>query len=189
MSDITLNGDNVSDYIKGYLRKLGTMKLPDLSNDPTQLFETLKRGKVAGGPYPGRSLFECANRVLSDLVVLFAAEQLLRKPPEDLPEFREIVVRLGTNSGHDLEAKLPDGTLLLGECFNVASSFFPTKLADGKKKLRKANATYRVFAFNTDAGSARSARKSGWTYLPIDVRSELNRWSQQLGAQRTDPDR
>ena len=88
------------------------------------LLKALKRGVVGAGPYPAVALFEAANRIMTDLVILHGVRGLLRTG--SFP-FEEYTVELGhKNAGrHDIEA-VADGKTLIGEAFNVARSFFPT---------------------------------------------------------------
>ena len=43
------------------------------------LLESLKRDRVGVGPYPNVTLFEAANRIMSDLVILHGVKWLLEK--------------------------------------------------------------------------------------------------------------
>src|SRR3954464_11896369 len=81
-----LHPDNCDDFIREYLRKISTFEVPELPRDPISLFIELKRGRTKGGPYGEISLLETANRVMSDLIVLFAAKRLLTAPLPRLPK-------------------------------------------------------------------------------------------------------
>src|SRR2546423_11172154 len=98
MPKVHLSKDNLRREIVGYLKAMKTLKIPVLPTEPFALFKELKRGTVSGGPYDGCSIFEVANRVMSDLVVFAAAEQLLHEPPSDVSPapLTEITVLLGT---------------------------------------------------------------------------------------------
>ncbi|MED5618899.1 hypothetical protein [Ideonella sp. BN130291] len=122
------------------------------------LFTALKRDKLVGGPYPGVSLFEAANRIMSDLVILRGVAGLLKE--EHFP-FSSYTVEFGNENknGFDIRATSRN-TTLVGEAFNVAPSFFQVKKRSALRKLRAhgPESTYKVLMFNDDAAST--------TYLP-----------------------
>ena len=140
LADYVESADSVGDSIRG------------LTGIP--LLETLKRGKAQTGPYPKVALFEAANRIMTDLVILRGVKWLLSA--RAFP-FRSYTVEYGheDNNDHDLMAKA-DGRTLIGEAFNVAPSFFGTKKQSALKKLRAstANADFRVILCNDDAVQA-----------------------------------
>jgi hypothetical protein len=115
------------------------------------LFMALKREKLSGGPYPGVSLFEAANRIMSDLVILKGIADLLNN--NRFP-FTSYTVEFGNEdkNGFDIRAS-SDKVSLVGEAFNVAPSFFQAKKGSAIKKLRRdgVNADYRVLMYNSDA--------------------------------------
>lgn len=118
------------------------------------LLESLKREKVRVGPYPNVTLFEAANRIMSDLVILHGVAGLLKS--KTFP-FDEYIVEFGNedNNGFDIRASSPTATLA-GEAFNVAPSFFQGKKRTALKKLREkaGQATYKIIMFNADAPPA-----------------------------------
>jgi hypothetical protein len=170
--------ENVGADVDEYVAKLVGWSVPELPRQPVPFFLALKRGRVTGGPYPGVSVFELANRVMSDLVVLFAARQLLLKPPS---RFKERIVRvqaaLGTTQGLDLEADFESGARLAGECFNVSPSFFNAKHAMARRALRKVDYPHKLIAFNSDAvrdpAPFIDSRRAEFSYLLVDVAGEL----------------
>jgi hypothetical protein len=114
------------------------------------LIEELKRGKSGFGPYPKVSLFESANRIMTDLVILHGVRWLLFKSNFD---FKSYVVEYGNenNNGFDIRAS-GGGRTLIGEAFNVAPSFFQGKKAAMLKKLRiDEKADVKLIMFNHDA--------------------------------------
>ena len=123
-----------------------------------RLLSVLKRDVVGAGPYPNVTLFEAANRIMTDLVMLHGVRWLLK---QEVFPFREYTVEYGhgNEGAHDIMAS-ERGKALIGEVFNVAPSFFPLKKASALKKLRasKINAEYRVILVNHDAVGA--------TYVP-----------------------
>ena len=112
---------------------------------------SLKRECVKDGPYRKVSLFEAANRIMTDLILLYGIRHLLSRT--DLP-YTDYEVQYGTQNdrSHDIEAQAK-GLRLSGEAFNVAQSFFNQKRRASMKKLRaKAHdATHRILLFNADA--------------------------------------
>lgn len=172
---------NINGEISAYLLEVASIRVPTFSQQPLVFFSELKRGNIQGGPYPGHSSMEVANRVLSDLIVFGAAERLLVEPLEKgLFALEEVRVQLGTENAdpHDLAGTLSDGTLLHGECFNVSTSFFMSKLNKTRKKLKSTTETSRkLIAFNSDAVEPEYTTKLTWlTHWRIDVDRLLSRF-------------
>jgi hypothetical protein len=115
-----------------------------------RLLEALKREKVQVGPY-NVTLFEAANRIMTDLVILHGVKCLLETK---VFPFDAYTVEFGNENanGFDIQAS-KNGKLLVGEAFNVAPSFFKTKKASMLKKLRnkRPDADYRIIMVNHDA--------------------------------------
>ena len=82
------------------------------------------------GPYSGISVFEAANRIASDLVIINGVLQLLKDGKE--PVDAVITVRLGNKHVKDRG----DFTInnKEGEAFNVAASFYSGKLSYTNRK-------------------------------------------------------
>jgi hypothetical protein len=123
------------------------------------LFVALKRERLVGGPYPGVSIFEAANRIMSDLVILKGVAWLLSK---SVFPFSSYTVEFGNEHENGFDIRASSGaTSLAGEAFNVAPSFFQSKKYSALKKLRRdgSNATYRILMFNDDAVAASYAPK------------------------------
>ncbi|MFJ2483891.1 hypothetical protein ACIOWE_26900 [Pseudomonas sp. NPDC087598] len=110
----------------------------------------LKRDRLGHGPYPDVSLFEAANRIMSDLVILHGIGALLKGR---LFPFDEYIVEFGNENRNsfDIRAESQSGTLA-GEAFNAASSFFGTKKRAALKKLRSKalEQSFRVIMFNAE---------------------------------------
>jgi hypothetical protein len=172
----TVTEANLQKAIDDYLAKLRTLQTRIEEGSPYDLLLRLKRTPVDGGPYPGVSVFETANRVLSDLVILFGLRRLfsgadiagVRFP------FQTYLIALGTQSGPDLQAE--EGPLSLrGEAFNVASTFYQTKRAQALRRLRTQSPmpTHRIVLFNSDAVSDPSAfpqaTADGIVFIPVEV--------------------
>lgn len=115
------------------------------------LFHSIKREKLNDGPYPNVTLFEAANRIMTDLVILHGVNWLLK---EHMFPFNSYTVEYGNedNNAHDIIAN-KNGSKLTGEAFNVAKSFYQGKKTSMLRKLRKPEnkATYKIILANSDA--------------------------------------
>jgi hypothetical protein len=153
-----LTGENIDEISAEFIESLTEIGESIHGLRGIALFTALKRDKLKGGPYPGVSLFEAANRIMSDLVILRGVAGLIEK--EHFPFF-SYTVEFGNENknGFDIRASSKRATLV-GEAFNVAPSFFQVKKRSALKKLRGhgTESTYKVLMFNEDAASA--------TYLP-----------------------
>jgi len=179
---MTLNTNNIDKEIMQYLSDVRAIKLPLQGKDIVEFIRIAKREPLQSGPYPGVSMFEAFNRILSDLVVLLGVRILLR---EEIPEvgrlpYTEYDVALGIEDGNDIKAfyKEPPSSRLCGEAFNVSRGYFPTKMRHARKKLmRSTDAIHCVILFNTDAVSDLSRYRNVADrtpfYLPIDVAKEI----------------
>lgn len=115
------------------------------------LLESLKRVKVNVGPYPDVTLFEAANRIMTDLVIYNGVKWLL---DNEIFPFASYTVEFGNEDGNGFDLRADsDCACLVGEAFNVAPSFFQGKKSLMLKKLQKdgASATYHVIMVNHDA--------------------------------------
>ncbi|MGC7837667.1 hypothetical protein ACPZMI_04265 [Pseudomonas wayambapalatensis] len=155
----TLNAANIQALKQEFENSLACIGASIQGQSGVQLLTSIKRVKVGTGPYPDVTLFEAANRIMSDLVILNGVAGLLR---EATFPFTEYTVEFGNEdkNGYDIRASSPTETLI-GEAFNVAPSFFQGKKATALQKLRKAStpARYRILMFNADARPARYAAK------------------------------
>lgn len=147
----SLNRKNIDTAIREYMSSIADIGdiLSNLKGVP--LFQCLKRDQVGKGPYPHVTLFEAANRIMTDLVILKGVKWLLCNRP--FP-FDEYLVEYGNedNNDHDIIAN-QKGKKLAGEAFNVAPSFFQGKKSSMLKKLRTSGsiADFKLIIANTDA--------------------------------------
>nr|WP_298134279.1 hypothetical protein [uncultured Pseudoxanthomonas sp.] len=115
------------------------------------LLTSLKREKLDHGPYKDVTLFEAANRIMSDLVILKGVRWLLSN---NVFPFTSYDVEFGNENrnGFDIRAE-QDGRRLVGEAFNVAPSFYPVKRRHAAKKLERdgKDADIRIILVNKDA--------------------------------------
>jgi hypothetical protein len=163
--------DSVDAMIVRYLdlvKEVGTT-LRDASG--LQLLQHLKRTRVQAGPYPEVSIFEAANRIMSDLVILYGVKWVLETSA--FP-FDSYTVEFGNedNNGFDIRAT-KDDKVLIGEACNVAPSFFPVKKSSMLRKLRATveRVDYKLLVFNRDAVSAGYVPqpRSAEFFLCVDV--------------------
>jgi hypothetical protein len=146
-----LTGQNVDAQITAYLSTIADLgaSLGELRG--IALLEALKRSAVKSGPYPHVTLFEAANRIMTDLVLLYGVRWLLHSK---VFPFNSYTVEYGheDNNGFDITAET-DGLRLVGEAFNVAPSFFQGKKSAMLKKLRNKGigAAHSLLLFNHDA--------------------------------------
>lgn len=147
----TLTIENVDKITKGYTCTIDGLGSSIAGKSGLRLLEALKREKLETGPYPGVTLFEAANRIMHDLVILYGVEWLLKNR---IFPFNSYTVEFGieNTNGFGIIAGV-DGKTLVGEAFNVAPAFFQPKKLSMLKKLRREgkNADYRIIMFNHDA--------------------------------------
>ncbi len=107
---------------------------PPQSGQSLEMIRYFKR-KIEGenisiGPYTGITVFEAANRIASDLVIINVVLQLIETKKE--PKDSKITIRLGNRHDKgkgDFTINGKDG-----EAFNVAVSFYKVKLMTTNKK-------------------------------------------------------
>jgi len=184
---IRLDKSNIDREIQDYLRKIDSIKIPERQEKTLEHLLSLKRGKIANGPYPDVSIFEASNRIFSDIVILFGIRELLLNPNQGkiVFPFTEYNALLGNENGFDIEADKGD-LKLVGEAFNVARSFFPDKKRKMKAKLEKETGyDYRILIFNTDAvpdpGYYQNISEKSMIYLPVDWEKGVNAFRSRTG--------
>ena len=147
----TISKTNAGQLITRYLALVEEVGNPVGNYRGLRLLEALKREVVDAGPYPKVTLFEAANRIMSDLVILYGVKWLL---DNSVFPFETYTVEYGNEdkNGFDICAT-GNGERLIGEAFNVAPSFFQIKKTSMLKKLRQpdASADYKIIMFNHDA--------------------------------------
>jgi hypothetical protein len=162
--DCKLSASNIDPEIKAFTRSIEHLGSSIRDMQGLRLLEALKRDKVSEGPYPHVTLFEAANRIMTDLVILYGVRWLLKN--NEFP-FSCYEVEFGNENknGFDIQAK-ENGRSLVGEVFNVAPSFFQGKKSSMLKKLRgkRNEADFTILMFNQDA--------IGKNYKPKQVEGE-----------------
>ena len=146
-----LHSENIQDQIKRYLALIENIAAPAGSPKGLALFAALKRQEVGAGPYPNVTLFEAANRIMTDLVLLYGVRWLLEAKCFPFTKYA-VEYGHGNKSAFDVIAEA-NGGRLIGEAFNVAPSFFQTKKTAMLKKLRAKgrSATHTLILCNADA--------------------------------------
>lgn len=172
MRQNTLTKNNVDQSLAEYIQSIEDVGRTVTRLRGLRLINELKRGKAGFGPYPAVSIFESANRIMTDLVILRGVRWLLAENIFDFPSYR---VEYGNenNNGNDIEAS-NDGRTLIGEAFNVAPSFFQGKKAAMLKKLSIAEkADVKLIMFNHDAvlASYKPTPPAGVNFVFVDVSS------------------
>ena len=155
-----LTSANIDNTIKEYLDLLKTTPINVEAGNVLSFLTKIKREKLKSGPYPDVTLFEAANRIMTDLTILFGVKSLLENKIKEI-NFDLYTVELGNENfnAHDIIAE-GNGKKLIGEAFNVAESFFQTKKTSALKKLRDAKKGQEIIllVYNIDAVKS--------TYLP-----------------------
>ena len=155
---------NIGAALTDYSEAIGTIGDRIKGKLGLQLLQEIKRAPVGTGPYSDVTLFEAANRVMTDLVILNGVKWLLE---ESVFPFSEYRVEYGNedSNAHDLMAENEDDRLV-GEAFNVAPSFFQGKKAAMLRKLRTPDneTKLKLILANADAVSE--------SYMPRLLRNE-----------------
>jgi len=168
-SSNTLTRQNIEETISGYLELIEELGEEASAKRGLELLYAIKRDALPAGPYPGVTLFEAANRILTDLVVLYGVRWLLHEGPF---RFEAFTVEYGHQNNNDFDIQATDGTaLLIGEAFNVAPSFFGVKKSAMLKKLRGSQAQTKLLVFNSDAvlPNYQAKPRLGEHFLIVDV--------------------
>jgi len=150
------------------------------AESPYQLLEKLKRAPIEGnGRYNECSWFEAANRIMTDLVILYGVKYLLDGKHNDKGAdfyFKEYVVELGNKNEnlHDIMAVENDKISLIGEAFNVATSLFNSKKRKSLDKLIKSaeelgNNPIKILIYNSDAGKPEPKENEYHITVKIEV--------------------
>ena len=101
------------------------------AESPLKLFADIKFNKFGVDPIEGTPLnfIEQLNQMFSDLVVLYAVEELLDKYPD-----KQFEVNFGAKAGFDIRST---DNKVVAECFAVTSVDSNGKLREDAKKLMK----------------------------------------------------
>jgi len=166
-----LDKDNIDSAIKKHKSLLEDIPLLVEGSNILDLFAILKRYQMISGPYIGVSLFEAANRIMTDLVILFGIKKILSGEIPNLEIFSKFIVELGNENDnpHDI-VSYSSGKTLIGEAFNVAPSFFNVKKNKSYKKLLKSdqNPDFLILLCNSDSHDM-VKEVGGVTIIKVDI--------------------
>ena len=123
------------------LKTYSRIKQEVVNDSPFELFADIKFNKFGLDPIKGTPLnfIEQLNQMFSDLVVLYAVEELLSKYPDKTFE-----IKLGAQSGIDIQS---DDNKVVAECFAVTSVDSNGKLREDTQKLIKLPADIEKYIF------------------------------------------
>lgn len=170
-----LNILNIDKAIADYLELLKQVPVLVEADNVLSFLTKIKREKVNSGPYPHVTLFEAANRIMTDLTILYGIEELLKGTQFQELKFNSYKVEFGNENYNcfDIEAN-EDGKELVGEAFNVAPSFFQGKKASALKKLRKSGDKNKIILllYNADAVGLKykATKEENVFHLPIKIK-------------------
>ncbi|CAI8842795.1 MULTISPECIES: hypothetical protein [Pseudomonas] len=166
-----LNLENIDSITQWFNQELVSIGQSIVGKNGIPLMLALKRDRLGHGPYPEVSLFEAANRIMSDLVILHGIAALLKG--EHFP-FNEYIVEFGNEdrNGFDIQAFSANANLA-GEAFNVAPSYFTGKKNAALRKLRAkaVDERYKIIMFNTEARSGKAIKPDagGAFQIAVDI--------------------
>jgi len=158
-----LNKENIDNAIETYKSLLNEIPLRIEGSNILELLTKLKRDKINFGPWKNVSIFEAANRIMTDLIILYGIKQILDGTLPHLNLYKEFDVELGNENKnlHDI-VSYSNGKTLIGEAFNVAPSFFNVKKGKSIKKLVGSISPkdHLVILCNSDSHTARVFKTS-----------------------------
>lgn len=147
------NTSNIDSFLQTYEESFAKIGSGIQGLSGRELFIALKRKHLNEGPYPGVTLFEAANRIMSDLVILHGVRSLLTTRRFPFDEYR---VELGHENNNAFDIMANNGTEeLVGEAFNVSGKFFASKKNSSLKKIREKSVSpdFKIIMFNQEAVS------------------------------------
>jgi hypothetical protein len=166
-----LTANNIDTITAEYLKEVELIGDSIRGKRGVTLMNSLKREQLKTGPYIGLTLFETANRVMSDLVILRGVAGLLR---EKVFCFDEYIVEFGNENKNGFDIRASDHNVqLVGEAFNVAPSFFQQKKNYSVKKIKKNGemSQLKLVMFNSDAPPVGYVPRieAGFKFVFVDI--------------------
>ncbi len=169
---------NIDKIIADYKVLLTELAPKIEGTDILDLLKKLKRPGINTGPYPNVSIFESANRIMTDLVIIYGAKLLLEGAITEVPKVPTVRVDYGNQNTQPHDIIGQEGEYYIaGEAFNVAPSFFNTKKSFSIKKLLETNPapTHLFLLCNSD--SHELAKKGNYKIgnvliIPVDINLE-----------------
>lgn len=168
-----LTADNIDKVLSQYLKSIESVGDSINGKKGISLFQAIKRDKTNSGPYSDVSLFEGANRIMTDLVILHGVKWMLNN--NEIFPFNKYTVEYGNEDRNENDIESSAGNnRLSGEAFNVARSFFQGKKSAMLRKLRKIEnqTNYKVILVNSDAIKSNYSPKrlrEGEYFVFIDI--------------------
>lgn len=128
---VKANIEKSKDAVEGVLKKKNSL----------DALAILKFDKIAYDPLDGKpkNFIEVMNQAYSDLVVLYAVENLLEKYPD-----KQFELHMGALNGTDVESI--DGSVI-AECFATVTAFNNRKLQKDCEKLKEYDAAIDRYIF------------------------------------------
>jgi hypothetical protein len=171
------NIENVQPFIDTYERSFADIGYSIEGLRGHALIEALKRNPLQHGPYPHVTLFEAANRIMSDLVILHGVKSLLASGAFPFDTYK---VELGHENNNAFDIMATNGQEeLIGEAFNVSPSFFATKKNSALKKLRRPSTPpdFTIVMFNCEAVSKTYSPKlrTNEFFVLVETRTSTSR--------------
>lgn len=180
-----LKRNEIEDFIDSYLFKVRSISLNLNQENPIELFTILKRNFINEGPYPNVTIFEAANRIMTDLTILFGLRKLFEGAIPDI-NFNEYSVEFGNENQaeNDISAK-NNGQKLIGEAFNVSKAFFQIKKSKALKKMRATAKGDDIILLIYNSDAIHEKYKNKWVqneyHLVVDVNKELKNTTHNNG--------
>ena len=146
--------------------------IENIENDsPFELFADIKFNKFGVDPIKGTPLnfIEQLNQMFSDLVVLYAVEELLSKYPNKTFE-----IKLGAQSGFDIQS---DDNKVIAECFAVTSVDSNSKLREDTQKLMKLPADIEKYIFFYSQNDSEEKLEKKYASFPEITFSRIDKMS------------
>ena len=150
---------------QSYWRFLEQHPFPPAPNhqDTVSMLNYLKRDKKPIGPYLDITVFEAANRIATDLIIINGLLQLTAAEPALQQE--KYTLRLGN------QHKKGQGDFSIGdqqgEAFNVAPSFLQGKLSATLKKWRQEQGTLSYIFVNAEVADLLGSEKQGIKIIKV----------------------
>ncbi len=160
-----LNASNIDSSIDCYLGMINKLPISVAGDNIIHFLTKVKREETGLNPYFDLTFFEAANRIMTDLTILFGVKKLLVEGINGV-KFDDYNVEFGNENkqAHDIMASNAEYELK-GEAFNVAKSYFQIKKASALKKLRKTKIepkkSFILLVYNSDAVEVNYSPKFG----------------------------
>ena len=149
---------DVDSFTRKYHEDLRNIPLHFSESNLLDFLNKLKRKKMSCGRYPNVSLFEAANRIMSDLVILGGLKMLFNNQIPYLPTLEQYNVDFGHSNTqkHDIIGR-DENFYFAAEAFNVSESFYNGKKSYTVRKFRNAEPkpSHSVIFCNADIHEGR----------------------------------